>query len=232
MNSTPAASKRRGDRRARFGAEQLERTRLACDQRDADRMPAVRGHQRGLIQRQEPPRPRRRDERDAADLAGPDLLAQRPDLLRLDRAAELDDAVEGRDRPAPMGQDQAVVGQRVAAAQDDAAPLRVDRRHGARHEPDTEIVGDLAQRPALGCAAAEHLRHQHRPEHEVRLRGDERRPHAVAREVAQREHELERGDPASDDDDLWRRLGHERRLRTSTGRVSAPTCDSTCRPWT
>ena len=116
----------------------------------------------------------------------------------------------------------------------------VDRRHGGLHEPDAEVVGDLAQRAALGRAAAEHLRHQHRPQHEVRLRGDERHPQAIARELPQREHELERGDPASDDDDLGScgacLCGLRWSISAGSGLrpacVSAPTRDSTGRPWT
>ena len=56
---------------------------------------------------------------------------------------------------------------------------------------------------------AERLGHEQRPRHEVALGGHDGDADTVAGERAEREYELERGDPAADDDDFRRWvLGH------------------------
>ena len=189
------------DARARIAAEELERLLLRSHQRDANRI-AARREKRGLVERQQPAGQRGCDEGDAAHDPPPHLVAHLLERSGALRVAERDHAVEGGDRPRAGSEDQDVVGQRVAAVEHDAAPRGVDRGHGGRHEPAAQVGGDPAQRAAVCRPAAERLRHQHRSQHEVGLRRDDRHVNTIAGEVSEREHELERGDAPSDDDDL------------------------------
>jgi hypothetical protein len=149
------------------------------------------GHQRQLVQRQRPPRERRRDERDPAHVALLEFVEQASHGCGAVRTAELDRVVEGGQNAGPGRQDERAVAPRVSIALDDAPLVGVDRDHGSPHQVSAEVGGDLAQRVAPRCAEAERFGDRHGPVDEIAVRRDERDAYALARQRAERHQRLQ-----------------------------------------
>jgi hypothetical protein len=182
-----------------------------------------RGQQRQLVERQRPARRLGRDEGDPPDAPVREVVEQGPHGRGAPRPRERQRIVERRQRPCSRRQHQRVlVGQRVAGMEHDASSASVDSRHAAPHKCGAEVLGDPLQRIPAGLAEPKWLEDRHRLIDKVRLRRHERRPNAIAGQVAQRHHRLEGGDATANDQHSSRRhkLGHEPKLRPSRPQVN------------
>ena len=119
---------------------------------------------------------------------------------------EVDRIVEDRKRPGPERQDERVIGDRVAAADNDTPALGVDRRHGGRDVRQSDVGRQVRQRVALAREQAERSGNEGRAQDEVRVRRDEADRGVVAHQGAQSEDEFDGGDATAGDDDSMRGL--------------------------
>ncbi len=167
-----------------------------------------RGQQHQLVQRQGPGVAGGDREGDAADGTGVDLLEQVLEGETVGRAAKGESAGHRLDRLGPGRDQQRVVGQLLAGARYEHAPLRVHADHRVDAQLGVVVTRDLCKVEARRLAEAERLDHGQGPVGELRLGRDERQVDVPPAEPAKGDQALERREPAARDHDARAHVTH------------------------
>ena len=106
-----------------------------------------------------------------------------------------------RGDPCAQGQHERVVGELAAVRRMDHLGVPVDPAELALDQLGAGVTNDRRQLVAAGPGVGERLTHGHRPVDELAIRGQDADGDALARQLAQREDGLDRGDAAASDED-------------------------------
>ena len=162
---------------------------------------AERRHQRELVGGQRPGHAVGDREHDPADRFRRRLLDEPAQLGDPAPPVEEQCTVERRPRAAAGRDDRDVVRDRLAPVGLELAARDVDQRDRALVKRRVVIGAELGERDAAQLLHAERRRHGERPQHQLGVGGDEVDRDAAARERAERDERLGRGEAAADDGD-------------------------------
>jgi len=181
-----------GDGGARRLAEQRQRRVLGRHDRHHEVVPRHRAglaerHQRELVGRQRPDRPGRHDDRERLRIALLYIAQQQAVGVGVTTGPPGRGSLHAADGVAAGRDYKRVERARAAIGEPQLARRVVDADDGRLHELGAGVLREAAQRHPVRTPERERLRDRHRPVREVRVGGDQRDAHTVARHCVQAE---------------------------------------------